>query len=211
MIIQDNTSIKMCYNFEKQQMKFLKYFLMLVFISFQIIFCLIFFDYSNIFVGNLENEKDNYKKNYTKNDTHNFESEDFNIKKDLIAFLHFPKTHGSEFETKLIMNLKIYDEESKKFKPACLKRPKTPDEQRFGIYYCPRDFNNELSSEFSMRSSWILSRYIFGWNLMSNWKCGLHGVHDDMSELNLCVQNIKKENKFLRKIHFITILREENH
>ena len=37
------------------------------------------------------------------------------------------------------------------------------------------------------------------------WLCN---VHSDFTKLKYCTDNIKRKNKFLKKIHFITLIRE---
>jgi hypothetical protein len=100
---------------------------------------------------------------------------EFDIKKDLIVFLHIPKTGGSEFEVKIIFNLTRFDYQNEEWINTCEKKPKEVTtlsvkvNHTYAKYYCGRGLNYTIHKPDSMINSWLFSRYTFGWAL--RWKC----------------------------------------
>jgi hypothetical protein len=154
------------------------------------------------------------KSNFFKTSLYNIQKEinglekiNFNITTDLIAFLHLPKTGGTNFELNIVNYLQKLDINTKKWVNACLIKPQKVlqvKETIYAKYYCPRDEINEYKETKEIISnSWFFSRQTFGWG--REWQCG---VHSDFSKFKFCSVRIKKENLFLKKIHLITVIRE---
>ena len=129
----------------------------------------------------------------------------FNRSTDLIAFLHIQKTSGTNFENIIVHNLKIFISFTKKLENACLLKPlSSQSNSKYAKYYCPRDDSSYFNDKsLSIQNSWFLSRQTYGWAM--HWKCN---VHSDFAKFKYCTDIIKKENKFLKKIHFVTLIRE---
>jgi hypothetical protein len=129
----------------------------------------------------------------------------FNRSTDLIAFLHIEKTSSSNFEHVIMNNLKYYYTLSDRSENACLlKSISNLSNSKYAKYYCPRDDSKIYNKKsLSIRNSWFLGRQTYGWAV--HWKCN---VHSDFAKFKYCTDYIKKENKFLQRIHFITLIRE---
>jgi hypothetical protein len=155
------------------------------------------------------------------------EKVEFNITKDLIAFLHIPKTGGTDFEIKLVSNLTRFNQRLKNVTNACEFKPNEVIDQKLKLnqyyskYYCGRHLKYNVRRPDSMQNSWLFSRYTYGWGL--RWSCKrlfciffvfgkkspfLGNVHSDYAKLKNCMPNVRKINSFLRNIHIITILRD---
>jgi len=154
------------------------------------------------------------KSNFYKTSANNIQKEisrlekiNFNITTDLIAFLHLPKTGGTNFDLNIVNYLQKLDTKTKTWVNACLIKPQEIlqlKETMYAKYYCPRDEINEYKeTEEKISNSWFFSRQTFGWG--REWQCG---VHSDFSKFKFCSARIKEENLFLKKIHLITVIRE---
>ena len=103
------------------------------------------------------------------------EKVEFNITKDLIAFLHIPKTGGTDFEIKLVSNLTRFNQRLKNVTNACEFKPnevidlKLKLNQYYSKYYCGRYLKYNVRRPDSMQNSWLFSRYTYGWGL--RWSC----------------------------------------
>jgi hypothetical protein len=83
----------------------------------------------------------------------------FNKITDLLVFLHIPKTGGTDFENKIIFNLKELNirDGRKSYENVCEPRP----EVEF-YYNCLRD-KRSSSNLRSIEANWIFSRRTVGW------------------------------------------------
>lgn len=116
----------------------------------------------------------------------------FNFSSDLLVFIHIEKTGGTLFQDKFVQNLTIFDKKQNKTKAACRLRPKNKY-----YYNCFRD--EKITNLSSIDANWILMRRTVGW---------LCGVHSDYTKIKACVEKKKIEKKFIKNVHFITILRD---
>ena len=124
----------------------------------------------------------------------------FNKTSDLIVFLHFQKTGGSDFDRHIVQYMESYDEIDKKWIPACSKTKLNDHRKKFKYkkYFCPRVKERSFSGN-DFENNWYFSRQTFG------WYCGLHV---DYASLTSCMNEVKRRNMFLRQFHYITILRD---
>jgi hypothetical protein len=83
----------------------------------------------------------------------------FNKITDLLVFLHIPKTGGTDFENKIIFNLKELNirDGRKSYENVCEPRP----EVEF-YYNCLRD-KRSSSNLRSIEANWIFTRRTVGW------------------------------------------------
>ena len=126
----------------------------------------------------------------------------FNKSTDLVAFLHIEKTGGTNFELVLMRYLEKFNTMSNVWENACLLKPKI--HTTYARYYCSRDNLNTYNYEtLSINNSWFLGRQTYAW--AKNWKCD---VHSDFAKFKQCTRKIMLENSFLKKIHYITIIRD---
>jgi hypothetical protein len=122
---------------------------------------------------------------------------DFNTTTDLLVFLHIQKTGGSDFDRSIVKNLMSFDKSSQKWRKSCESRQELQKKFKYKKFYCPRDITSLDKNDFI--NNWYFSRQTFG------WYCGLHV---DYAGLKSCLNEIRRENMFLGKIYYITILRD---
>ena len=83
----------------------------------------------------------------------------FNKITDLLVFLHIPKTGGTNFESKIIFNLRELNIRNgrKSYENACGPRPEVEY-----YYNCLRD-KRSSSNLKSIEANWIFTRRTVGW------------------------------------------------
>ena len=81
----------------------------------------------------------------------------FNIKKDLVVFLHIPKTGGTDLEDKIIKNLTVVDIAHNLTWAACRPRPNVKY-----YYNCLRNEGSNSSLK-SIEANWFFTRKTIGW------------------------------------------------
>ena len=130
----------------------------------------------------------------------------FDLSNDLIVFLHFQKTGGSDWDRHLVHNLMHYDDKTNDWQNMCKLAPnKTKSNEslhkrkyKYKKYYCPRGSDKDFNRN-DFVNNWYFSRQTFG------WFCGLHA---DYATLKICLNEIKRQNSFLGQVFFTTIIRE---